>query len=65
MATPHVARLAAYLASRDNKFAGSYLCDKIYNTADTNYINNQYDDTVNRIEFNGNPNAKPLHSTFF
>lgn len=57
MATPHVAGLAAYLASRDNKFAGPYLCDTIYNTASYNYINNQYDDTVNRIAFNGNPNA--------
>lgn len=55
MATRHVAGLAAHLASRDDKFAGPYLVDDIYNTVNTGYINNQYDDTVNRIAFNGNP----------
>lgn len=53
MATPHIAGLAAYIASRDNVVAGPALCDYIVQTATQDVITDNRADTVNKLAFNG------------
>lgn len=57
MATPHIAGLAAYLASRDGVKVTPGLCQTIAQTATKNAITNQSRNTVNLIAFNGNPSG--------
>ena len=57
MATPHIAGLAAYIASRDGVRASPSLCGTIANTASKGAITNQSANTVNLIAFNGNPSG--------
>lgn len=57
MATPHVAGLAAYLASRDGTKVTPQFCDKIVQTATKGAIVDQSPNTVNLIAFNGNPSG--------
>ncbi|XWW98195.1 hypothetical protein V2A60_006192 [Cordyceps javanica] len=57
MATPHIAGLAAYIASRDGVKASPSLCQRIVNTATKGAITNQSPNTVNLIAFNGNPSG--------
>ncbi|KAJ6782256.1 hypothetical protein PWT90_04165 [Aphanocladium album] len=54
MAAPHVAGLAAYLASRDKVVASGALCDTIAETASKDVIKKQFRNTVNLLAFNGN-----------
>lgn len=57
MASPHIAGLAAYIASRDGIKAGPELCSKIADEATRNKIKNPARNTVNLIAFNGNPSG--------
>lgn len=57
MATPHIAGLAAYIASRDGIKASPSLCATIVKGATRNAITNQSANTVNLIAFNGNPSG--------
>lgn len=57
MATPHIAGLAAYMASRDGKKASPSLCDEIVKTATSGAIKDPKANTVNLIAFNGNPSG--------
>lgn len=56
MATPHIAGLAAYLASRDGQRAGPGLCQTMQQMATRNAITNQPSNTVNLLAFNGATN---------
>lgn len=53
MAAPHVAGLAAYVASVTGRRAGPESCDILRGMATTNAITNQVADTVNLLAFNG------------
>jgi hypothetical protein len=55
MASPHVAGLAAYLASKNGQKAGPGLCQTIQELATSGAIVDQPDGTVNLLAFNGNP----------
>lgn len=57
MATPHIAGLAAYLASRDGIKVTPSFCGKIQDMATKNAITNQSANTVNLLAFNGNPSG--------
>ncbi|KAK3196434.1 hypothetical protein K4F52_000316 [Lecanicillium sp. MT-2017a] len=57
MATPHVAGLDAYFASRDGVKASPALCDQIVKSATRDAISDQFDGTVNLIAFNENSSA--------
>lgn len=57
MATPHIAGLAAYIASRDGIKASPSLCATLVKTASKDKITNQSANTVNLIAFNGNPSG--------
>ncbi|KAM3446842.1 hypothetical protein MY3296_009296 [Beauveria thailandica] len=54
MATPHIAGLAAYLASQGAGKASPALCQTMAQMATKNVIRNQVYDTVNNIAYNGN-----------
>ncbi|KAJ4151249.1 hypothetical protein LMH87_011961 [Akanthomyces muscarius] len=54
MATPHVAGLAAYLASKSRTKATPGLCKTIADMSTKNAITNQQYGTVNSIAYNGN-----------
>lgn len=54
MATPHIAGLAAYLASKNGVKASPSLCKTIVDMSSKNYITNQQANTVNNIAYNGN-----------
>lgn len=58
MATPHIAGLAAYLASKDDIVAGPEMCDRIVEAATQNAITDNRADTVNLIAFNANPDGE-------
>ncbi|KAM3432709.1 hypothetical protein NHJ13734_006767 [Beauveria thailandica] len=54
MAAPHIAGLAAYLASQGAGKASPALCQTMAQMATKNAIRNQVYDTVNNIAYNGN-----------
>lgn len=58
MATPHIAGLAAYLASKDDIVAGPEMCDRLREAATQNAITNNRADTVNLLAFNANPDGE-------
>lgn len=53
MASPHIAGLAAYLASLEGGRASPALCLRIQNLATKYAITNQTPNTVNLLAFNG------------
>lgn len=57
MATPHVAGLAAYLASLEGFPGAQAMCDRIRRLATRNVIANVPSQTVNLLAFNGNPSG--------
>lgn len=54
MAAPHVAGLAAYLASTGGHRAGPQSCETMRRMATRDAIRNPAPNTVNLIAFNGN-----------
>lgn len=57
MAAPHVAGLAAYLATLENHRAGPHLCQRIQQLSTRGSIKKQTASTHNILAFNGNPSG--------
>lgn len=57
MATPHIAGLGAYLLTLLGKKSPAALCSYIASTANSGVISGIPSGTVNKLAFNGNPNA--------
>ena len=55
MASPHIAGMAAVIASSRGTKASPQICDDLVGIATTGAITNQYANTVNKIAFNNNP----------
>jgi hypothetical protein len=57
MATPHIVGLGAYLLTLLGKKAPQTLCAYIASTAQSGILANIPSSTVNKLAFNGNPDA--------